>query len=190
MSEAPQKDINLYGLFTFVHLDRPRKIDPKSETEKAKYQLTLVFKPEQQKSDAFKAAKALANATAKEKWGDNIPKKLKSPFLTSDDLEDLPAGIEEGDVFIRLNSEMKPEVVDRRVRQLEAGAVYSGCWGNVNVDCYAWSHQTGGKGVSFGLGPVQKLEDGEPLGGSAKPAKSAFAALPDEDEDDDEGGII
>ena len=181
------------GRLMFVNLKQARRIDPKNADETAKFSVTVNFDPAAQKTKAFKKLKAAVEKTTENKWGDNRPRKLRTPFLTTDDVDPVPDGIEDGDVFIRLNSTSRPEVVDRNVEPvLDLDKVYSGCYGIVNVQCYPWEHPTGGKGVSFGLGPVQKTRDGDPLGGVAKPAAKAFEALPeeddeDEDEDEDDG---
>ena len=48
-------------------------------------------------------------------------------------------------------------------------------YGRVNVTFFPYVFG-GKKGIGCGLGPVQKLEDGEPLGGSAPTAAQAFGA--------------
>lgn len=195
MSDEAPKRIELnspVARFMFAHLDTARKVDPNNPNEEAKYQLTLCIDPEGQKTKQFKAMKQAVKKMIAAKWGDNPPKKLKNPFLTIEDLEKVPNGMEEGDVIVRLASTAKPEVVDQNVEEiLDRSKIYSGCYGIVNMQCYAWSHPQGGKGVSFGLGPVQKVKDGEPLGGRAKPARDAFDALDEEDDDlDDDDDLI
>ena len=176
----------------FVNLDKPRKIDANNPNEEAKYQLTLCFDSKAQKTKQFKAMEKAVQKMIQAKWGDNPPKKIRRPFLTADDLDKVPNGMGEDDVIVRLSSTSKPEVVDHNVEEiLDRSQVYSGCYGIVNMQCYAWKHPTGGAGVSFGLGPVQKTRDGEPLGGRAKPAKDAFEALEEEDDDlDDDDDLI
>ena len=175
----------------FVNLVKPRKIDMKNPDETPKFQLTATFSPAAQATKGYKRLEAAVEKTIANKWGDNPPRKLRKPFLTVDDLDEIPDGINEGDTFIRLSSTSRPEVVDRNVEAiLNLDEVYSGCYGIVNVQCYPWEHATGGKGVSFGLGPVQKTRDGDPLGGRAKPAAKAFDALPEEDDDLDDDGIL
>ena len=51
--------------------------------------------------------------------------------------------------------------------------VYSGMYGRVNVSFYPYAFG-GKKGIGCGLGPVQKLRDGDSLGGSAPSAAQAF----------------
>ena len=65
----------------------------------------------------------------------------------------------------------KPEVVDIQGQPLtEPGQVYSGMYANVLVNFYFYNNQS--SGISAGLGPVQKVRDGEPLGGG-QPASAA-----------------
>ncbi len=69
----------------------------------------------------------------------------------------------------------KPEVVDANVQPiLSQSQVYSGCYGRVSVRFFAYN-KAGRKGVGCGLGNVQKLRDGEPLGGGTT-AKQDFGA--------------
>lgn len=53
--------------------------------------------------------------------------------------------------------------------------VYSGMYGRVNVTFFPYAFG-GKKGVGCGLGPVQKLRDGEALGGSMPTAAQVFGA--------------
>lgn len=63
------------------------------------------------------------------------------------------------------STKQKPEVVDEnRQPVLTQTQVYSGCYGRVSLRFFAYN-QAGKKGVGCGLGNVQKLRDGEPLGG-------------------------
>lgn len=69
-----------------------------------------------------------------------------------------------------------PEIVDRMGNPIiNQSEVYSGMYGRVNVTFFPYSFG-GKKGIGCGLGPVQKLRDGEALGGSAPTAAQAFGA--------------
>lgn len=184
MTEMKRIEMNTpEGRTLFVNLREARKINPENPDEKAKYSVSLVFGPEAQQTAEFKRMKDAVKKVAEAKWGE-LPKKLKSPFITDEDLENVPDGMDADSIMVRLNSTTKPQVVDRNVDEIfDDSQLYSGMYAMGNVQCYAWEHKQGGKGVSFGLGPIQKTRDGEPLGGAAKPAKDAFAALPEEDDD-------
>ena len=67
-----------------------------------------------------------------------------------------------------------PEVVDRMGNPvINRSEVYSGMYGRVNVTFFPYAFGAK-KGIGCGLGPVQKLRDGEPLGGSRVSAAQAF----------------
>jgi hypothetical protein len=56
---------------------------------------------------------------------------------------------------------------------LDPDEVYSGCYGRASLTFYAYNQQ-GSKGIACGLNNLQKLEDGERLGGVSS-AASDFA---------------
>ena len=84
--------------------------------------------------------------------------------------------------FINANSRTVPQIVDRKVQPiLDRDAVYSGCYARVSITLYAFN-SNGNKGIACGLGNIQKLEDGEPLGGRTIAAVD-FASVDDDEED-------
>lgn len=71
------------------------------------------------------------------------------------------------------SSTQQPFVVDANVQPImDTREVYSGMWGNVNVNFYAYN-QNGKKGIGCGLNGVQKTRDGEALSGRVT-AQEAF----------------
>ena len=69
-----------------------------------------------------------------------------------------------------------PFVVDTQVQPIiDPTQVYSGMWGNVNVTFFAYNN-AGKKGIGCGLNGVQKIRDGETLGGQIT-AQEAFKAV-------------
>ncbi|MBO6210449.1 MAG: DUF2815 family protein, partial [Schwartzia sp.] len=61
---------------------------------------------------------------------------------------------------------------------LERSEVYSGVYGRASINFYAFN-TNGNKGIACGLNNLQKIRDGESLGGKTR-AEDDFA---DEDED-------
>ena len=57
--------------------------------------------------------------------------------------------------------------------------MYSGCYGKISVNFYGYN-SNGNRGIAAGLGNIQKLKDGESLGGRT----SAADDFTTEDEDD------
>ena len=65
---------------------------------------------------------------------------------------------------------MKPGIVDKDVNPiLDQSELYSGCYGRASITFYAYN-ANGNKGIACGLQNLQKLEDGEPLGGKSNAA--------------------
>ena len=82
--------------------------------------------------------------------------------------------------FINANATTAPGIVDAdREPILTRSEVYSGVYGRASISFYAFN-SNGNKGIACGLNNLQKLRDGEPLGGKAS-AESDFATDDDED---------
>jgi len=82
--------------------------------------------------------------------------------------------------FINANATTAPGIVDAdRNPILTRSEVYSGVYGRASISFYAFN-SNGNKGIACGLNNLQKVRDGEPLGGKVS-AESDFAT-----DDDDE----
>ena len=82
--------------------------------------------------------------------------------------------------FINANSATAPGIVDAdRNPVMNRSEVYSGVYGRASISLYAFN-SNGNKGIACGLNNLQKIRDGEPLGGKAS-AESDF----DTEDDDD-----
>lgn len=82
--------------------------------------------------------------------------------------------------FINANSGTAPGIVDaERQPILDRSEVYSGVYGRASINFYAFN-SNGNKGIACGLNNLQKIKDGEPLGGKSR-AEDDF----DTEEDDD-----
>ena len=82
--------------------------------------------------------------------------------------------------FINANSATAPGIVDADCNPiLIRSEVYSGVYGRASINFYAFN-SNGNKGIACGLNNLQKLRDGEPLGGKSS-AASDFATDVDED---------
>ena len=82
--------------------------------------------------------------------------------------------------FINANATAAPGIVDAdRNPILTRSEVYSGVYGRASISFYAFN-SNGNKGIACGLNNLQKMRDGEPLGGKTS-AESDFATEEDED---------
>ena len=82
--------------------------------------------------------------------------------------------------FINANSGTAPGIVDvDRNPIIDRSEVYSGVYGRASINFYAFN-SNGNKGIACGLNNLQKIRDGEPLGGKSR-AEDDFATEEDED---------
>ena len=153
-----------------------------------KYSVSLIIP----KSDTATVAKIKAAIKAAYDEGQS---KLKGNSKFVPELEDLKTPLRDGDkerkgdeayegcYFVNANSTTKPGVVDGdRNPILETSELYSGIYGRASINFYAFN-SNGNKGIACGLNNLQKLADGEPLGGHSR-AEDDFADLDDDDDED------
>ncbi len=113
--------------------------------------------------------------------GKSVPplSAIKTP-LRDGDLERPDDPAYAGAFFINANNQTAPGIVDAdRQPILEHREVYSGVYGRASISFYAFN-SAGNKGIACSLNNLQKIRDGEPLGGHSR-AEDDFAT----DEDDD-----
>ena len=162
--------------FSYLHCWQPDSVnggDPKYSVS------AIVDKKDTKTVNAIKAAIEQAKKDSISKWGGKIPANLKLP-LRDGDIDRPDDEAYAGCYFFNANSRQAPQVVDAKVQPiLDQSEVYSGCYARVSLNFYAFN-SNGNRGIACGLGNIQKVRDGEPLGGKAS-AESDFAT----DEDDD-----
>lgn len=113
--------------------------------------------------------------------GRSVPplSSIKTP-LRDGDMERPDDEAYKNSYFINANSAAAPSIVDAdRNVILEHSEVYSGVYGRASINLYAFN-SNGNKGIACGLNNLQKIRDGEPLGGKSR-AEDDFAT----DDDDD-----
>lgn len=123
--------------------------------------------------EAFKAdPKAVA------KWGSKWLASMKYPLRDGDAERDTEKSPEfKGHMFLNANTYTKPGVVDAKVQEIiDPSEIYSGCYGRISIVPAAYNTD-GNKGIKFYLNNVQKLTDGERLGGGGSRADEDFTAV-------------
>ena len=159
--------------------------DPKSiNGGTPKYSVSLIIPKSDTKTvEKIQAAIQAAYEEGQSKLkgsGKSVPalSVLKTPLRDGDaERPDDPAYADS--YFINANSATAPGIVDAdRNPILERSEVYSGVYGRASINLYAFN-SNGNKGIACGLNNLQKISDGEPLGGKSR-AEDDFA-----DEDDD-----
>ena len=149
-----------------------------------KYSVSLIIP----KSDTVTINKIKAAIEAAYKEGEA---KLKGNGRSVPALSVLKTPLRDGDAerpddeayanayFVNANSATAPGIVDAdRQPIIDTSEVYSGVYGRASINFYAFN-SNGNKGIACGLNNLQKIQDGEPLGGKSRP-EDDFA---DEDED-------
>lgn len=102
-------------------------------------------------------------------FGGAVPKGLKGGLRDGDAEKDDAAY--QNAFFINANSVMKPAVVDADLNPIiDQNEFYSGCYGRASITFYPYN-SNGSKGIACGLGNIQKLSDGERLGGGSSAAE-------------------
>ena len=160
--------------------------EPKSINGGApKYSVSLIIP----KSDTRTVAKIKAAIEAAYREGES---KLKGNGKSVPALSVIKTPLRDGDLerpddaayanayFINANATSAPGIVDADLNPIMTRSeVYSGVYGRASITFYAFN-SSGNKGIACGLNNLQKMRDGEPLGGKAS-AESDFA--PDAEED-------
>lgn len=166
---------------SFVHLFKPYAHTPGQEE---KFSCTILVP----KSDADTmgrinmAIEAAKTKGASDKWGGITPPMIQTPIHDGDGVkpsDGMPFGPECKGHWVftaSAKADYPPEIVDMQGSPIiNQSEIYSGVYGRVNVSFFPYAFG-GKKGIGCGLGPVQKVADGESLGGSAPSAAQAFGA--------------
>ena len=162
--------------FSYANVWQPKSINGGEE----KYSVSLIIpKKDKQTIAEIQAAIELAKKEGATKFGGKVPASLKLPLRDGDvDRQDDEAY--KGCYFLNANSKDRPGIVDQNVKPiLDQSEFYSGCFGRASITFYAFN-QNGNKGVACGLQNLQKLADGEQLGGRSR-AEDDFTTAEDDD---------
>lgn len=133
-----------------------------------KYSVSIII-PKDDKGTLSKieAAIELAKKEGVTKLGGKIPANLKTP-LRDGDMDRPDDEAYANSYFINANSTTRPGIVDANLQSIiDPTEFYSGCYGRASIVFYAYN-ANGNKGIACGLQNLQKLEDGDSLGGKAR----------------------
>ena len=161
--------------FSYLHCWEPNAVnggDPKYSVS------AIIPKSDMETVEKIKRAIEQAKKDSVPKWGGKVPANLKLPLRDGD--IDRPEDEAYADsYFFNANSRQAPQVVDKNVQPiLDQSEVYSGCYGRISVNFYGFNNN-GNRGIAAGLGNIQKLRDGESLGGRSN---ADFDAIADEED--------
>ena len=174
------------AMYCNVFKARARKGKNGEQQGAPKFSLLLVF---DKKADLSELEEAVLN-TAVEKFGSKAKKmletgKIRSPIRDADeyvdeekeDEENFPFNLPKAKMirFAKNEDQGAPGVVDADADPImDKSEFYSGCRARVSCRAYAYDNN-GNKGVSLALINVQKIDDGDRLGGSDPSAEDDFA---------------
>lgn len=185
----PQKVTTGTVRLSYAHLTQPH-VNPQRPNDPPKYSVTLIIPKSDTATKAAldRAIYASIEAGRAGVWNGNAPQQPQQPVWDGDGVR------KNGDPFppechgcwvVTASSKNKPRVVDTNLQDIiEPTAIYSGMYARVSVRFFPYFN-SGNKGIGCGLNNVQKLGDGEPLGGMSTPeddfgpsAPAAPAAAP------------
>jgi Protein of unknown function (DUF2815) len=182
------------GRLNFPFLIKPRPKDPKDTNSKERYSLTLVFDVEAQETPEWKKLEKAVKDLALAKFGVEIsapdgtkkrvvPKGVKNPIkLASEKFEKDGVTVRKGydspgAKFISATSNYAPGVIDgNQVKITDEKTAYPGCYCRATVTVFPYD-RSDSKGVSLGLRNVQKVAEGERLGGGQIDAAKEFGKI-------------
>jgi len=153
----------------------------------AKYTCSLIIsKSDKETLDKIKRAYDLALKEGVQKFGAKTFNEKNITFPVHDgDVKKSDDEAYANSYYINTSSYQAPGIVDIYGSTItDQTQVYSGCYARVAITVYPFV-RNGNKGVAFGLQHIQKLSDGEPLGGRSSAAETFkdYIENPEDNED-------
>jgi hypothetical protein len=179
----PTKVITGECRLSYANLWEPKSINGGTP----KYSVSLIIpKSDKRTLDKIKAAIQAAYFEGEGKLkgnGKTVPALaiIKNP-LRDGDAERPDDEAYANSFFINANSGTAPGIVDNQQEPQPItvrSEIYSGVYARASVNFYAFN-SNGNKGIACGLNNIQKLRDGDPLGGKSR-AEDDFATTDDDD---------
>jgi hypothetical protein len=175
----PTKVITSVVRLSYANVHEPQSINGGTP----KYSVSLIIpKTDTKTIAAINAAVEAAIEEGRGKFGGKIPNKsvLKLP-LRDGDLDRPDDEAYANSYFVNANSITPPEIVDQSLNPIMSRSeVYSGVYARVSINFYAFN-SNGNRGIACGLGNIQKIRDGEPLGGRSSAAEDFASDYEDDD---------
>ena len=183
---------------SYAYLLRPRASDG-DDGDRSKYGAKVLI-PKDDRETMRKMREAQIEAIKLGEQGKFNGKKIKrndngipvwgGAWDTIHDGDESDDEVDEGHWTVNVSSNRKPGVIDRKFNEiLDESEIYSGCYARVSLTCQPFEYR-GKVGVTFYLDNVQKLRDGEPLGGRAPNAEADFDDDLDDEYDDEDDDLI
>lgn len=188
----PTKVIIGPARFSYLNYFEPRLA---KGAKTPKYSVALLI-PKTDKEQVKKVKAAIAAATLigiNKCKGWNGKKPVKNFFEPLQDGDEKFAedpkkyAAYQGMWFVNAKNDNQPEIVDAKLQPIvDKKEIYSGMYGRASVNFFPYDNMS--NGIGAGLGNLQKLKDGENLGGSGATAEDDFSddfVFTEEDADED-----
>lgn len=167
---------------SYVHLNEAYAFD--SNPDKPQFSCCVLI-PKTDKITLANLSKAIEAAKAQgkvAKWNGKIPAKLHNP-LRDGDVDHPEDENFAGMFFLNAKSNQKPGIVDKNLQRIiDPDEIYSGMYARVSLSFFPFA-TSGNSGIGVGLNNVQKVADGERLGGRSN-AEDDFDEFEDTEADD------
>jgi hypothetical protein len=172
MAKVNEKVVTGKVRFSYANVFTPVASE---EGKTPKYSVSIIIDKNDKETIAkLTAAFEKVKASSGTYFGGTVPKGLKGGLRDGDAEKDDAAY--QGSFFINANSVQKPGVVDAEMNHIiDPSEFYSGCYGRASLTFYPYN-SNGSKGIACGLGNLQKLADGDRLGGGTS-AEEDFATV-------------
>ena len=135
---------------SYLNLFKPRAL---SEGQEPKYSACLLIpKSDKETIRKIKEACEAARLSSAAVFNGKVPEKLKLPLHDGDG--EMPNGGEYGEeahgmYVLNCSSKTAPQVVDRHVQPIiDPTEVYSGCWGRVDLNFFAYNSKFHSRTIS------------------------------------------
>lgn len=176
--------------FSYLNCWEPRAVE---DGQKPKYSVSLII-PKSDKDTVSKIKAAIKEAYTDGEGvlkgtGKTVPAMdmIKIP-LRDGDKERPEDPVYAGSYFVNASSIQQPGVVDaRRQPIIDTSEMYSGVYGRASINFYAFN-KSGNRGIACGLQNLQKIKDGDPLGGISRAEddfNDGFSVETDDEDIDD-----
>ena len=172
--------------FSYCNVFEPKSINGGAP----RYSVCLLI-PKSDKATADRLRAAVKAAYEKDK------DHLKNKNGSVPPMEAIKLAIRDGDIdrpddpayanciFVNANTDRKPDLYDADGNVImDRSEIYSGCYGRASINFYVFN-TNGNRGIACGLNGLQKIRDGEPLGGRGDTLADFMGPDGGEDEGED-----
>lgn len=166
-NQNPQHVVTGRVRLSYVHLFTPYA-NPNGGEPKYSTTILLPKSDVATKQRIDTAIQAAIQAGVASRWNGVRPPQIAIPIHDGDGTrpsDGMPFGDEcKGHWVFTASSKQPPQIVDLNLNPIiNQTEIYSGIYARVSIQFFPYAN-SGKKGIGCGLGNVQKLEDGEPLG--------------------------